>query len=584
MDSSFLGGEIYTPLFPFNLSIPKEIRFLCFDQPRTNLFWLVEPRIDTEGLDAARDNPKALSIHEHMDRITRKHLQGMPLPFLEYWRGVGENAALAEHWGDYMGTMTRRAHEAQARLLAVESAGNVVKANFKRWGMAPAQGSLPATGEVNIPESQNFSRTISIKRSARFVDNGDDTVTDVSTGLMWMKSSMGQAWNGKKRSGAVKTYSWKDAMAIHHTFAGYSDWRLPILKELKGIVDPVQRRPSINRDIFDQTPSTSFWTCSPYEGKVNSAWSVNFSTGATGNALIRKQFAVRLVRRANASTEELVDAALAGSLDVTTSTEANLTELCEDLSQTESSPVAEGSCFSGEIEAQVKLAQKYHDGDGVTCDYIKAAELYLKAAEEGHVTAQNNLGVIYSDVESGVVQDQKRAAYWFLKAAEQGLDVAQYNLANLLLEMDGEWYDAEQAAIWFRRSADQGDSDAKNSLGTCYEKGIGVSKDLEQAFLWYHKASEQGNADAQASMLRLGNESINRVLGQISANASFELRIAQAGTGSGTVTRTPPFLTGGESVCASYLAGTSITLLATPKTGSVFAGWTGDTVSPILVT
>ena len=133
MTTGKLGGEVYTPLFPLNDDVPKEIRFLCCDQPRTNLFWLVEPRIDTEGLDAARDNPKALSIHEHMDSVTRKHLQGLPLPFLEYWRGVGEGAALAEHWGDYMNTMTRRAHEAQKRLLAVEEVGNVVRVNFKRW-------------------------------------------------------------------------------------------------------------------------------------------------------------------------------------------------------------------------------------------------------------------------------------------------------------------------------------------------------------------------------------------------------------------------------------------------------------------
>ena len=133
MSSPLLGGEVYTPLFPFSHSLPKEIHFLCVDQPRTNLFWLVEPRIDTEGIDAAKDNPKATSINDFMDKVTRKYLQGLPLTFLEYWKGVGVGSALAEPWGDYMGTMTRRAHEAQARLLAVEEVGNVVKVNFKRW-------------------------------------------------------------------------------------------------------------------------------------------------------------------------------------------------------------------------------------------------------------------------------------------------------------------------------------------------------------------------------------------------------------------------------------------------------------------
>ena len=127
-------GERYVDLFPFSEGLAAEQRFLCFDVAKTNLFWLIEPRIDTEGIEAARGNPKALSIDEYMDKVTRRHLQGLPVAFVDYWTGISKqgDCALAEHWGAYKETMIRRAHEAQRRILNVEEAGNVLKLNFRR--------------------------------------------------------------------------------------------------------------------------------------------------------------------------------------------------------------------------------------------------------------------------------------------------------------------------------------------------------------------------------------------------------------------------------------------------------------------
>jgi hypothetical protein len=61
----------------------------------------------------------------------------------------------------------------------------------------------------------------------QFVDNGNGTITDNATGLMWMQNDNG--------TGVL----WKDALsyAENLTYAGYSDWRLPDTKELQGIVD-----------------------------------------------------------------------------------------------------------------------------------------------------------------------------------------------------------------------------------------------------------------------------------------------------------------------------------------------------------
>jgi hypothetical protein len=60
-----------------------------------------------------------------------------------------------------------------------------------------------------------------------FVANGDGTVTDHATGLMWQQRDSGRGMD------------WEDALAYAEelTLAGHSDWRLPNAKELQSIVD-----------------------------------------------------------------------------------------------------------------------------------------------------------------------------------------------------------------------------------------------------------------------------------------------------------------------------------------------------------
>jgi len=89
----------------------------------------------------------------------------------------------------------------------------------------------------------------------QFVDNGDKTVTDRATGLMWQKTDSGS------------TYNWQDALAYAESLvlAGYSDWRLPNAKELQSIVD-YTRAPTVTNSaainsIFSVTDIESyFWT------------------------------------------------------------------------------------------------------------------------------------------------------------------------------------------------------------------------------------------------------------------------------------------------------------------------------------
>jgi hypothetical protein len=87
-----------------------------------------------------------------------------------------------------------------------------------------------------------------------FADNGDGTVTDHATGLMWSQRDSGEGMN------------WEDALAWveqknAENYLGYNDWRLPNAKELQSIVD-YGRAPDASGSaaidpVFDVTPITN---------------------------------------------------------------------------------------------------------------------------------------------------------------------------------------------------------------------------------------------------------------------------------------------------------------------------------------
>jgi len=77
------------------------------------------------------------------------------------------------------------------------------------WGLLTAFGTQSLTAE-------------------QFGDNGDGTVTDTKTGLVWAAKDVGEELN------------WEEAMEYCRNCrgSGHSDWRMPTLRELGALCDP----------------------------------------------------------------------------------------------------------------------------------------------------------------------------------------------------------------------------------------------------------------------------------------------------------------------------------------------------------
>lgn len=142
--------------------------------------------------------------------------------------------------------------------------------------------------------------TVSAVLDGRFVDNGDGTVTDTDTGLMWQQASA-PAFEGSVTEG-TSFMDWYDAgvYCALLTLGGYDDWRLPEKEELVSLVDLSRQDPAIDTDYFPETFSASYWSSNVGDDSGADAyllaWAADFRDGSGGWTFKSSWRHVRAVR------------------------------------------------------------------------------------------------------------------------------------------------------------------------------------------------------------------------------------------------------------------------------------------------
>jgi hypothetical protein len=133
--------------------------------------------------------------------------------------------------------------------------------------------------------------------ATRFVDNGDRTVSDTCTGLMWLKSlpfsavGIGSGWcaqvahckdmvltagNGTKLEQDLDAGDPDDDIV-------FDDWRLPNIRELQSIADYSRARPALDTLLWYDNPNccgtTGLWSSTTLDADPASAYIVSFQHG-----------------------------------------------------------------------------------------------------------------------------------------------------------------------------------------------------------------------------------------------------------------------------------------------------------------
>jgi hypothetical protein len=103
----------------------------------------------------------------------------------------------------------------------------------------------------------------------RFTENGNGTITDNLTGLIWQKNK------------AQNTMTWEEALTYSKglSLGGKSDWRLPNIKEIQSLNDVKLSKPSFDINYFSDVISGNFWSSTTMQNGTTKAWDINVDYG-----------------------------------------------------------------------------------------------------------------------------------------------------------------------------------------------------------------------------------------------------------------------------------------------------------------
>lgn len=138
-------------------------------------------------------------------------------------------------------------------------------------------------------------------------------------------------------------------------------------------------------------------------------------------------------------------------------------------------------------------------------DPPRAADLYRRAAEKGHVMAGLRYGLALSEGR-GVKPDAVAAQRWLIRAQESGVPEAALALGDMAARTPASRDKAanekvvQSALSWYQAAASAGVPSAQFKLANAYFAGVGAQRDPAQAVVWYSRAARQGLAPAQHAL------------------------------------------------------------------------------------
>lgn len=151
------------------------------------------------------------------------------------------------------------------------------------WGVSFNNGTVYSTAQKTLA---NAVRCVSgnAPPAAALTENGDGTVSDRRTGLIWQKCQTGLS-GAQCANGSVSSLTWAQALnsCAQQTLVGRS-WRLPSANELRSIVDYYRSTaPAIDTAFFPMSGGSAYWSSTTPSFNMTNAWSVDFAGANFGS-------------------------------------------------------------------------------------------------------------------------------------------------------------------------------------------------------------------------------------------------------------------------------------------------------------
>ncbi|MBF0397942.1 MAG: DUF1566 domain-containing protein, partial [Desulfobacterales bacterium] len=383
--------------------------------------------------------------------------------------------------------------------------------------------------------------------SPRFIDNGDGTLTDKLTGLMWLKNASclaQQTWDN-----AFIAISNLNTNPSSYTCSGYNktynDWRLPNINELKSLVNYQINYPSnyLNDQGFVSFQDTIYWTSTTLAYATTYADVVSFSYGDAHIYDKTNSFYILPVRGGTSesygNTEHLI--------------------LLPKTGQT--TKFKDGD--DGDIKAGVPLAStRFTDnGDGTVTDNMTGLMWLKNVNSFGSLSWQGALDAVadlnsnpsnYSD--SGYSANHED---WYLPNIEELSSLIDRSKSFPAIS-EGHPFTNVQYSDYYYWSSTTVAATTSNAHTI--------------AFNGYTTHDSKTNSTQFVTAVR-----------RAATRSYGNLITSKTGAGSGSISSSPSGIDCGSNCSSPFAVNTDVTLTASPNSGSTFTGWSGGSCSGTLV-
>jgi hypothetical protein len=146
---------------------------------------------------------------------------------------------------------------------------------FSQYVMKTERSSaaMPARKLPDTGQSTSYTTTFGedadyVINAPTYAVNGNGTVTDNVTGLMWQQTDGGEMT-------IERATIYCDTL----TLGNFSDWRLPTSLELYGIVNMDKLNPALDTTTFKKTAAEYWWTSERQASDTTRVWVVNAGGG-----------------------------------------------------------------------------------------------------------------------------------------------------------------------------------------------------------------------------------------------------------------------------------------------------------------
>jgi len=147
-----------------------------------------------------------------------------------------------------------------------------------------------ATSIFNL--NDNY-RPMNYIKQKKYIDHNNDTISELTTALMWQKDGSSIPLNYQSGTNYIKRLN-------ENQYKGFNDWRLPTVEELMSLLEP-KKNPLFINNLFNNK-GMHYWSAdklaakTPFGERVNSAWGVDFSFGYVFWAYLKTENYVKAVR------------------------------------------------------------------------------------------------------------------------------------------------------------------------------------------------------------------------------------------------------------------------------------------------